>query len=125
VVRPDATKGGSLRGTSAEVPRAFSARLRRLHARLDDLEHDEDRVNSPSPTAMADLDRLLADLWNAEGSRQPGPARGSPSQRLLRETVGQHFWQSPTIRRCYEKPRGYPGDCWRWPRDCRPSLAAR
>ena len=61
-----------------------------------------------SAVASTQLETLLSAVW----SRIPagGFPRGGEAQRAFRGRLGPLFWQSPLIRRCDEKPRGYAGD---------------
>jgi extracellular factor (EF) 3-hydroxypalmitic acid methyl ester biosynthesis protein len=80
--------------------------LQTLHAWLRDLAASE-RVGAP-PTRRdtRTLDRLLEDLW------QSAVEAGDKAlvEPRFRSTLNPFFLQSPTLRRTFEKPRGYAGD---------------
>lgn len=89
----------------------FPEALEALIAWLDALA-DSPRVAAP-PTSedTARLEALLLEVWSAGGAPgAPGLARGSALQARFRAEAGPRFWQSPVLRRCWEKPRGYAGD---------------
>ena len=52
----------------------------------------------PPPTYQ--LNDVFKSLWLSRDT----------NYEKVRQKVGRFFWQSPQIRRCYEKPRGYAGD---------------
>ncbi len=90
------------RGLGEHVHRA----LQTLHAWLRDLEASE-RIAAPVMVRDARaLDALLEDLWRA------ATAAGVKSllEPRFRSLLNPFFLQSATLRRTFEKPRGYAGD---------------
>ncbi|MEM7254737.1 MAG: class I SAM-dependent methyltransferase [Pseudomonadota bacterium] len=50
-------------------------------------------------------------LWQTAGMDSTlGLARATPNQRRFREVVGEYFYRSEHLRRCFEKPAGYLTD---------------
>ena len=95
----------------AFIPSALSKRLQDLADWLAALE----RILASGAGALKDrpqqLNELFVKLWEAAGmDASPGLARSKPDHRLFRKMVGAYFWQSPQMRRGFEKPRGYAGD---------------
>ena len=108
---PASVREGMVRGAGpASSHRGLEARvngaLQTLHAWLCELEASE-RVEKPvTPHDARALDELLEALW--------GAATDAEAKSLLeprfRSLVNPFFLQSATLRRTFEKPRGYAGD---------------
>jgi SAM-dependent methyltransferase len=92
----------SRRGLEARVNEA----LQTLHAWLCELEASE-RVEKPVTQHDARaLDELLEALWRAATEAEAK----SLLEPRFRNLVNPFFLQSATLRRTFEKPRGYAGD---------------
>ena len=106
---PPSTRRG--RGAALESPeRVVGERvhqaLRTIHTWLCDLEASP-RITSPvTPRDARALDDLLEDLWRA--ATEAGTK--SLLEPRFRSLLNPFFLQSATLRRTFEKPRGYAGD---------------
>ncbi|MDI1451008.1 class I SAM-dependent methyltransferase family protein [Polyangium sp. 6x1] len=86
-------------------------RLAELATWCRDLEASPRCALPPSPEDSARLGEMLRGIWAASDALGPmGLLRNSPAQRRFQEVLGEYFWQSPIIHRCFAKPRGYAGD---------------
>lgn len=67
---------------------------------LRSLRYSLEHGAPPSRVQAAELNEIFEALWSS----------GDREYWEFRRSAGAYFWSSPLIRRCYEKPRGYPGD---------------
>jgi extracellular factor (EF) 3-hydroxypalmitic acid methyl ester biosynthesis protein len=108
---PLSSTGVRARASAVEAPERslgehVLAALQSLHGWLCDLEASG-RVTAPVTERDARaLDGLLEDLWRATTA---GGEQGWLEPRF-RALVNPFFLQSATLRRTFEKPRGYAGD---------------
>lgn len=86
-------------------------RLAELATWLRELEASSRVTFAPTPRDSQMLDDMLVRIWEASDAMGPsGLPRSSPPQRRFQQVLGEFFWQSPIIHRCFVKPRGYAGD---------------
>jgi len=93
------------------LPRAFYHALDKTVNWFGSLESSGTIAAAPTRHDSKALQKLFVDFWTATGmDASLGLARATPDHRLFRTKLGGYFWQSPQVRRCFEKPRGYAGD---------------
>ena len=93
------------------LPQAYHDNLMVMQRWLAKLEQSTAVHAPPTSDDAQVLGGLFSKLWAAAGmDASLGLVRSTPDHRLFRAVLGDYFMQSPLVRRCFDKPRGYAGD---------------
>jgi extracellular factor (EF) 3-hydroxypalmitic acid methyl ester biosynthesis protein len=97
--------------TTYYIPEAYYQGVSAMADWLGAIERSGAMQRAPSFEDAKTLASLFENLWVAAGmDASLGLERSSPDQYLFRAKIGRFFAQSPLLKRCLEKPRGYAGD---------------